>query len=112
MIIEVNKYYLINHFVYKGECCLEEKCNNEFHPVCDVFGRTHLNECHWRKEACFAKHRNNILLDIAYNGECCVISADECPNNQLDIYKPVCDGIHTHQNICQFRLIFVLKILL
>uniref|UniRef100_A0A1I8F0Q1 Kazal-like domain-containing protein n=3 Tax=Wuchereria bancrofti TaxID=6293 RepID=A0A1I8F0Q1_WUCBA len=86
---------------YWDECCIDD-CQREQTqmPLCDNTQTTHENWCKFRLAQCESHRRFNRTLQLAYIGECCMITNDDnCTDN-----NSICDtdGM-THRNLCTFH---------
>ncbi|XP_059489146.1 agrin-like isoform X2 [Neocloeon triangulifer] len=103
-------------------CRCGETCPLEFMPVCGSDGKTYVNECSLRQQAC----RTQKNLRIIYRGECssgvnpcagircspgqeCVINKFgiakcECPAECEPVLRPTCgDDGRTYDSVCQLK---------
>lgn len=88
---------LMNFF--SGPCCSNIQCELEFKPVCDSDGRTHINECVFKQEACLSERKNGLNITIDHQGECCNQVCETSDDNQ----HKVCDNYGTtHNSVCEF----------
>ncbi|CAI5455516.1 unnamed protein product [Caenorhabditis angaria] len=91
-------------FFYNGTCCSQTLCDPRIEtPLCDNFGKTHINECTFLKYRCLMQKSMGLSLEKLYDGPCqnkkCS-SKYECSQQ----YDPVCDNNgEIYINICLFE---------
>ncbi|CAD5216224.1 unnamed protein product [Bursaphelenchus okinawaensis] len=93
--------------IYEGACCSVLDCWDEFNPVCDNLGRTHLNLCVFSNERCLALRHKSANLTISNFGLCPGDNCDiECPK----MYQPICGSNgETYVNECELRKLNCVK---
>uniref|UniRef100_A0A1I7RZY9 Serine protease inhibitor n=2 Tax=Bursaphelenchus xylophilus TaxID=6326 RepID=A0A1I7RZY9_BURXY len=92
---------------YEGACCTVLDCWDEYSPVCDNLGRSHLNLCVFSNERCVSLKHKSANLTINNFGLCPGDSCEfECPK----IYQPICGSNgETYVNECELRKLNCVK---